>query len=259
MFKHSDPSDHTDEEAEQIVRDNQEREKQEKEKGSNTTNTKAGTTQTTSTLIKPVSITDLIESNPGMRPVVIDGILRRGETANIIAAAKVGKSHLAHSLAWCIVTGMPWLSHDVAKGRVLIIDNELHPETLANRLDWIANKLMIEKSDYIDSIDVVSLGVLKIPTFNSFGMFSSTTKLAFNSPWHFTCAPCLVFPALLLFVIEPRRMSTISRVIAESVKFVIGSGSFQSWATLESKFALVQPRSNLPVRRNDAIIVAVWL
>ena len=157
MFKHSDPSDLTDEEAEQIVRDNQEREKQEKEKGSNATNTKAGTTQTTSTLIKPISITDLIESNPDMRPVVIDGILRRGETANIIAAAKVGKTYLVYLLAWCIVTGMSWLSHVVKKGRVLIIDNELHPETLANRLDWIAQKLMIEKSDYIDSIDVVSL------------------------------------------------------------------------------------------------------
>ena len=109
------------------------------------------------TLINPVSITDLIESNPDMRPVVVEGILRRGETANIIAAAKVGKSHLAHGLAWCIVTGTPWLSHDVKQGRVLIIDNELHPETLANRLDWIAGKLMINRSDYADTIDVISL------------------------------------------------------------------------------------------------------
>ncbi len=109
------------------------------------------------TLIRPVSINDLIDSHPTMRPVVVEGILRRGETANIIAAAKVGKSHLAHGLAWCIVTGIPWLSHDVVQGRVLIIDNELHPETLANRLDWIANKMMISISDYADSIDVVSL------------------------------------------------------------------------------------------------------
>ena len=109
------------------------------------------------TLIKPVSITDLIDANPDMRPVIVEGILRRGETANIIAAAKVGKSHLAHGLAWCIVTGIPWLSHDVTKGRVLIIDNELHAETLANRLDWIASKLMINRSDYADTIDVISL------------------------------------------------------------------------------------------------------
>ena len=114
------------------------------------------------TLIKPISITDLIESNPDMRPAVVEGILRRGETANIIAAAKVGKSHLAHGLAWCIVTGIPWLSHEVSKGKVLIIDNELHPETLANRLDWIANKLMINRSDYADTIDVISLRGLNI-------------------------------------------------------------------------------------------------
>lgn len=109
------------------------------------------------TLIRPVPILDLIESNPEMRPVVISGILRRGETCNIIAAAKAGKTYLVYLLAWCIVTGMRWLSFDVKKGRVLIIDNELHPETLANRLDWIANKLMIDKADYIDSIDVISL------------------------------------------------------------------------------------------------------
>lgn len=109
------------------------------------------------TRINPVPISDLIDENPTLRNVVIEGILRRGETCNIIAAAKVGKSHLAHGLAWCIATGIPWLSHEVTKGRVLIIDNELHAETLANRLDWIANKLMINRSDYADTIDVISL------------------------------------------------------------------------------------------------------
>jgi hypothetical protein len=54
-------------------------------------------------------------------------------------------------------------------------------------------------------------------------------------------------------------MSIISRVIAESVVFVIELGSFQGWRTLEIKYELGQPELNLPVRRNDAIIVAVWL
>lgn len=107
--------------------------------------------------IKPVSIGDLIDRNPDMRPVVIEGILRRGETANIIAAAKVGKSFLAGNLAWCIATGMPWLGHDVTQGRVLIIDNELHLETLASRLRRIADEMMIDFRDFSSSIDIISL------------------------------------------------------------------------------------------------------
>ena len=116
---------------------------------------------TTSTVdakrIKPIPVSQLFASNPTMRPVVVDGILRRGETANIIAAAKVGKSHLAHGLAWCVVSGTPWLSHAVTQGRVLIIDNELHTETLSSRLSNIANSMIINPNDYEHSIDVISL------------------------------------------------------------------------------------------------------
>lgn len=107
--------------------------------------------------VRPMSIGSLIEQNPALRPVVIDGILRRGETANIIAAAKAGKSFLVGGLAWSIATGEPWLSHSVTKGRVLIIDNELHPQTLSNRLLRIAKDMQIDVNEFGDSIDVVSL------------------------------------------------------------------------------------------------------
>ena len=109
------------------------------------------------TLIHPVAIGDLIDNYPDLRPVVVEGILRRGETANIIAAAKVGKSHLVHGLAWCIATGAPWQSHEVTQGRVLIIDNELHPETLANRLYRIATAMQIDYREYRDSLTVIPL------------------------------------------------------------------------------------------------------
>lgn len=107
--------------------------------------------------IKPVSFGTLIDKNPTMRPAVIDGILRRGETANVIAAAKVGKSFLAGNLAWCIATGQPWLTHEVVKGRVLIIDNELHPETLASRLLKIAMEMHIDVHEFGDEIDIICL------------------------------------------------------------------------------------------------------
>lgn len=109
------------------------------------------------TRIHPIGIGALIESNPDLRPEVITGVLRRGETANIIASPKMGKSFLAGGLAWCIATGIPWLSHNVTQGRCLIIDNELHPETLAKRFERIATEMMIRVDEYADSIDVISL------------------------------------------------------------------------------------------------------
>jgi len=99
----------------------------------------------------------LIESNPELRPVVVEGILRRGETANIIASAKTGKSFMAGGLAWAVATGKDWLSHAVVQGRVLIIDNELHAETLASRLRRIAIEMTIDLNDFGDAIDVICL------------------------------------------------------------------------------------------------------
>jgi hypothetical protein len=117
----------------------------------------AGSAQSPFEVIRPISFGKLIDDNPEMRPVVIDGVLRRGETANVVAAAKAGKSFLAGNLAWCIATGEPWLTHDVTKGRVLILDNELHPETLASRLLRIALDMQIDVNEFGDEIDVICL------------------------------------------------------------------------------------------------------
>ncbi len=109
------------------------------------------------TRFTPIPMGQLIDDHPRMRPVVVDGILRRGETANIIAAAKAGKSHLVVGLAWSVATGNPWLGHQVEQGRVLIIDNELHPETLGNRLHRIATEMQINYEEFAKNIDVVPL------------------------------------------------------------------------------------------------------
>lgn len=112
--------------------------------------------------IKPISVGDLIEQYPTLRPVVIDGILRHGETANIIAAAKVGKSFLGGNLAWSIATGGDWLGINVKQGRVLMIDNELHKQTLSDRLYRIAMDMMIDYREFRDSIDIVPIRSLGI-------------------------------------------------------------------------------------------------
>ena len=42
--------------------------------------------------IAPIPFGDFVRDFPAMRPEVIEGILRQGETMNIISSAKVGKS-----------------------------------------------------------------------------------------------------------------------------------------------------------------------
>ena len=58
---------------------------------------------------------------------------------NIIANSKAGKSWLVNDLALSVATGRPWLGiFPTVQGHVLIIDNELHPETIAFRLREVA-------------------------------------------------------------------------------------------------------------------------
>jgi AAA domain len=112
----------------------------------------------TSVKISPIGIGTLIAANPVLHEPIIDGLIRRGETANIIAAPKVGKSWLAYDMALATATGGKWLGrYWCEQGRVLLIDNELHPATLAKRIPTVANALSIEEADYRSQIDVLSL------------------------------------------------------------------------------------------------------
>lgn len=72
-----------------------------------------------------------------MRKVIIGGFLRQGETANISAPTKVGKSWIVLNCALSIVKGSSWLGLPCRKGRVLLLDNELHDETLRNRIKMV--------------------------------------------------------------------------------------------------------------------------
>ena len=80
------------------------------------------------------SLEQLLKEFPVMRPELIHGILRVGETMNIIASPKTGKSWLVTDLAAAVATGSAWFGFPCEQGKVLIIDNELHPETSACRI-----------------------------------------------------------------------------------------------------------------------------
>jgi hypothetical protein len=113
-----------------------------------------------------VAASVLAKEYPSLRGEVIFDLLRQGETMNVIGASKAGKSWLIHGLAVAVANGFEWLGHRVRQGRVLIIDNELHPETLIDRLMTVVdeyklppdpNGLSETRKAKIDQIDLMSL------------------------------------------------------------------------------------------------------
>ncbi|QOJ04312.1 MAG: bifunctional DNA primase/polymerase [Planctomycetia bacterium] len=106
----------------------------------------------------PLSVRELMATHRMLRAPVIHGLLRRGETMNVIASPKTGKSWLVLALAMAVATGRHWLdAFETVPGRVLIIDNELHPETLAHRIPQVAECLHIGMNEIAETISVQSL------------------------------------------------------------------------------------------------------
>ncbi len=104
------------------------------------------------------SIGELTKKYSSLREPVIHGLLRRGETMNIIAPSKTGKSWLVMDLALSIASGGIWLdTYQAERGNVLIIDNELHEETIAHRIPLVATARKIPAHHYADHLFVAAL------------------------------------------------------------------------------------------------------
>jgi len=113
--------------------------------------------------VRPLSVRDLVMKYPEMRDAVVHGLLRRGETMNIISSPKLGKSWLVIDLALAVACGRMWLdSFQTERGEVLILDNELHGETSAHRIPRVAATRGIPADAYADRLFVLNLrGQLK--------------------------------------------------------------------------------------------------
>lgn len=104
------------------------------------------------------SLRQLIADHPTLRPPVIHGLLRQGETMNVIAPSKVGKTWLSDDLVLSVCTGRLWLgTFETEAGEVLILDNELHRETIAHRIPKVAAARGIPLSDVAERVQVESL------------------------------------------------------------------------------------------------------
>lgn len=109
-------------------------------------------------IFKSYSAKELTTAFLEMKPFIIYEFLRQQETMNLVAAPKVGKSWLALALALCVAAGKPWLGiFSTSVGNVLLIDNELHPETLSARITKVAASLGINLDEIGDRLTVVPL------------------------------------------------------------------------------------------------------
>ena len=107
---------------------------------------------------RPKSLRALLADHPTLRPPVIHGLLRQGETMNAIAPSKVGKSWLVTDLALAVATGRPWLdTFETEASEVLVLDNELHRETITHRIPKVAEAREIPLPDVADRLFVEPL------------------------------------------------------------------------------------------------------
>lgn len=109
----------------------------------------------TDLLIKPLA--HLMDNFCGLNTPVIHGVLREGETMNIIASPKVGKSWFAMRLAISIASGIDWLRFPVEQGRVLHLDNELFENTLTDRYQTVAKAMELAPKLFNKNIDTLSM------------------------------------------------------------------------------------------------------
>jgi hypothetical protein len=108
--------------------------------------------------LRPVKLSTLLRQHTGLREPRIEGLVRRGETANIVSHPKIGKSWFVYGLALSIIMGVSWLNRFICRpGRVLLIDNELHRETLLHRVPIVANAMAIQEDEYADGLEAIFL------------------------------------------------------------------------------------------------------
>jgi len=106
----------------------------------------------------PLSVQKLLRAYTQLRAPLIQGLLRRGETMNIIAPPKTGKSWLVLGLAMAIATGRQWLgAFETVPSDVLSIDNALHLHTLAPRIPQVAEALQVGLDEIAETIHLHSL------------------------------------------------------------------------------------------------------
>lgn len=120
-------------------------------------------------------LSTLFETVTDLDPPLIHGLLREGETMNVIASSKMGKSWLVMRLAISIASGLDWFGMLVEHGRVLHIDNELRLKTIVYRYRKVAEALKVPFHLFSHNLEVKSLRG-RLQDMNTIGRFFSTIE-----------------------------------------------------------------------------------
>lgn len=91
------------------------------------------------------------------RPPVIENVVYKGDTMNVIAPTKLGKSFFIAQTALSVISGQDWFGHATTQGPVLIIDNELHGDTLTNRINQMRVAMKIKEDIVSANLTIASL------------------------------------------------------------------------------------------------------
>lgn len=120
-------------------------------------------------------LSTLFETVTDLDPPLIHGLLREGETMNVIASSKMGKSWLVMRLAISIASGLDWFGMLVEHGRVLHIDNELRLKTIVYRYRKVAEALKVPFHLFSHNLEVMSLRG-RLQDLGAIGRFFSTIE-----------------------------------------------------------------------------------
>jgi len=104
-----------------------------------------------------MTVSELLAGFPTQREPVIDGLIRRGEVANLVSGPKMNKSWLLMHVALSIATGQSVLGFSTRRGRVLLLDYELSPGTLAKRLHAVMDAMGLSADEIGDRLAIESL------------------------------------------------------------------------------------------------------
>ena len=99
----------------------------------------------------------LLAAYPTQREPIIDGLLRRGEIANLVSGPKLNKSWTVLYWALSITQGWPIWNFPTRRGRVLLLDYELAGGTLVRRITAVAAAMGLTLDGIGDALKIVPL------------------------------------------------------------------------------------------------------
>lgn len=113
-------------------------------------------------LPKDVSLAEIWENLPPLKPELISGVLRIGHKLLLSGPSKAGKSFLLMYLAITIAEGLDWLGHQCSQGKVLYINLELDEASCYHRFVEIYHALGVEPKN-LQNITIWNLRGRAVP------------------------------------------------------------------------------------------------